>query len=293
VFAGLLTKVGVYAMLRVQTLLFPDSPLTELLLVAALATMLIGILGAISQSDIKRLLSFTLVSHIGYMVMGVALATPAGVAGAIFYVVHHITIQTTLFLVAGLIEHRTGSTSLLRLGGVARLSPLLAVLFFVPAMNLAGIPPFTGFLGKVGLTSAAIELGTPLAYTLGAGGMVTSLLTLYAVTKAWSLAFWRTPEEAHETAQAMRREGTVDADRQASDVTPDDDNEHDLYQLIQQGALPRRRPRTMLGATAGLLTVSIALSVLAGPLFGYAERASRDLMERDPYVTAVLPEELR
>jgi multicomponent Na+:H+ antiporter subunit D len=292
VFAGLLTKVGVYAMLRVQTLLFPDSPLTELLLVVALATMLVGILGAISQSDIKRLLSFTLVSHIGYMVMGVALATPAGVAGAIFYVVHHITIQTTLFLVAGLIEHRTGSTSLLRLGGVARLSPLLAVLFFVPAMNLAGIPPFSGFLGKVGLTSAAIELGTPLAYTLVAGGMVTSLLTLYAVTKAWSLAFWRTPAEAHETAQAMRREGAVDADRQASDVTADD-NEDDLYQLIERDALPRRRPRTMLGATSGLLAVSIALSVLAGPLFGYADRASRDLIDRDPYVTAVLPEELR
>jgi multicomponent Na+:H+ antiporter subunit D len=72
-----------------------------------------------------------------------------------------------------------------------------------------------------------------------------------------------------------------------------DDNEDDLYQLIERDALPRRRPRTMLGATTGLLAVSIALSVLAGPLFGYADRASRDLIDRDPYVTAVLPEELR
>jgi multicomponent Na+:H+ antiporter subunit D len=183
VFAGLLTKVGVYAVLRTQSLLFPDSPLTEPLLVAALLTMLVGILGAVAQSDIKRLLSFTLVSHIGYMIFGVGLATEPGFSGAIFYVVHHITIQTTLFLVVGLVEHRAGSTSLLRLGGVARLVPVLGVMFFVPAMNLAGIPPMSGFLGKVGLTDAGIQTGGPLAYTLVAAGMATSLLTLYRRTR--------------------------------------------------------------------------------------------------------------
>ena len=78
VFAGLLTKVGVYAILRTQTLIFPHRPLTELLLVVALATMVVGILGAIAQAEIKRLLSFTLVSHIGYMMMGIGLATQAG-----------------------------------------------------------------------------------------------------------------------------------------------------------------------------------------------------------------------
>ena len=78
VFAGLLTKVGVYAIIRTQTVLFGDSPLTGLLLWAALATMIVGILGAIAQSEIKRMLSFTLVSHIGYMIFGIGLAsTPA------------------------------------------------------------------------------------------------------------------------------------------------------------------------------------------------------------------------
>ncbi|MGH3423718.1 MAG: Na+/H+ antiporter subunit D, partial [Nocardioidaceae bacterium] len=149
VFAGLLTKVGIYAIIRVQTLMFPDSPLTDLLLWAAVLTMVIGILGAVAQSDIKRMLSFTLVSHIGYMVFGIALASDLGLSGAIFYVVHHITIQTTLFLVAGLIELRGGSTDLDRLGGLARAAPILAMMFFVPAMNLAGIPPFSGFLGKL------------------------------------------------------------------------------------------------------------------------------------------------
>ena len=170
VFAGLLTKVGVYAILRMQTLLFPNSPLTDLLMWAALVTMVVGILGAIAQSDIKRMLSFTLVSHIGYMIFGIGLATEAGISGAVFYVAHHITIQTALFLVVGLIERRAGSTALLRLGGLARLAPILGILFFVPAMNLAGIPPMSGFLGKVGLLQAGLEVGSPLAITLVVGG---------------------------------------------------------------------------------------------------------------------------
>jgi multicomponent Na+:H+ antiporter subunit D len=103
----------------------------------------------------------------------------------------------------GLIERRSGSTALLRLGGLARLAPLLAVLFFVPAMNLAGIPPMSGFLGKIGLLRAAWTPATPPAYVLVAGGVVTSLLTLYAVVRTWSLAFWRTPQQAHEMAAAL------------------------------------------------------------------------------------------
>ena len=105
VFAGLLTKVGVYAILRTQTLLFPGHERVEqVLMVLAVLTMVVGILGAVAQDDVKRLLSFTLVSHIGYMVFGIALASEAGTAAAIFYVVHHITVQTTLFLVVGLVE---------------------------------------------------------------------------------------------------------------------------------------------------------------------------------------------
>ena len=167
VFAGLLTKVGVYAIIRTQTLLFPGGALDDVLMWAALATMLVGILGAVAQTDIRRILSFTLVSHIGYMVFGIALATAAGLAGAIFYVVHHIAIQTTLFLVAGLVERRGGSTLSTGSAGWRRRSPLLAVLFFVPAMNLAGIPPFSGFLGKLGLLQAGVADGGWLACVAG------------------------------------------------------------------------------------------------------------------------------
>src|SRR3712207_2747165 len=190
VFAGLLTKVGVYAIIRTQTLLFPTGVLDPVLMWAALATMLIGILGAVAQTDIRRILSFTLVSHIGYMVFGIALASTAGLAGAIFYVVHHIAIQTTLFLVAGLVERQGGSTAVDRLGGLATVSPLLAILYFVPAMNLAGIPPFSGFIGKLGLLEAGISDGGWLPVVLVAGGAVTSLLTLLAISRVWNRAVW-------------------------------------------------------------------------------------------------------
>jgi len=270
VFAGLLTKVGVYAIIRTQTLLFPDSPLTDLLMWAALLTMIVGILGAVAQSELKRMLSFTLVSHIGYMVFGVALATTAGLAGAIFYVVHHITIQTTLFLVAGLVERRGGSTSLNRLGGLATASPILGVLFFVPAMNLGGIPPFSGFLGKAGLLQAGVAADRPLAYLLVAGGVVTSLLTLYAVAKAWNLAFWRAaPAEILEPAGTAPR-GSAD-------------------EPGPPPATPVALPAAMVAPTAGLVLVGVALSVVAGPLFGVADRAAVDLRERSPYVESVLP----
>ncbi len=256
VFAGLLTKVGVYAIIRVQTLLFPSGALDGLLLWTALATMLVGILGAIAQTDLKRMLSFTLVSHIGYMVFGIGLATTAGFAGAIFYVAHHILIQTTLFLAAGLVEFGAGSTLISRLGGLARVAPVIAVLFFVPAMNLAGIPPLSGFIGKLGLLEAGAQVGSPLAWALVGGSVLTSLLTLYAVAKVWNRAFWHPVE---------------------NDDAPES----------EPGPM-RSQVRLMVGATAGFTVVTLGLTVFAGPLYGLADRAAQDLLARRPYVDAVL-----
>jgi len=284
VFAGLLTKVGVYAIIRTQTLLFPDSPLQGLLMWAALLTMVIGILGAVSQSGLKRILSFTLVSHIGYMIFGIALATPEGTAGAIFYVAHHITIQTALFLITGLVERLGGTTSLDRLGGLAVASPVLATLFFVSAMNLSGIPPLSGFLAKVGLLDAGISVGTPLAWLLVVGGIVTSLLTLYALAKVWSQAFWRTLADAPRSTEmaAALQDGTLDVEPAT-----------DPASAVLVDASPRALPRTMLGATAAMTLVGLLITVVAGPLFAYTQRAASDLMSRDPYITSVLPVEVR
>jgi len=251
VFAGLLTKVGIYAIMRTQTVLFPHRPLTDILLVLALATMLIGIMGAIAQSELKRLLSFTLVSHIGYLLLGIALATAGGLAASIFYTAHHITIQASLFLVAGLVARVGGSTSLDKLNGLASISPLLGALFFIPAMNLAGIPPFSGFIGKVGLLTASADLGTPLAWILVAGSVLTSLLTLLAIAKAWNRAFWGEPMKLHRTPGE------------------------------------RLMPPVMVFATCALIVMSLALTFSAGWLYDYCQQAAASLLSGD-YTRVVL-----
>jgi multicomponent Na+:H+ antiporter subunit D len=259
VFAGLLTKIGVYAIIRTETLLFPGEELSNVLLVAALLTLTVAILGAIVQSDLKRVLSFTLVSHIGYMMFGIALGSAAGLAAAIFYAVHHITIQTALFLASGLVERRGGSTSSRRLGGLAHLAPLLGVLYFIPAMNLAGIPPLSGFVGKLGLFRAGVAEGGWLVYTVVAAGALTSLLTLYAVARIWNVAFWRSPLEAENPEPVLL------------DPSP-------------KGVLPP----TMVAATAAMVAVGVLLAVAAGPLWSLCTRATEDLVDRTAYVRTVL-----
>ncbi len=292
VFAGLLTKVGVYAMIRVQTLMFPQSPLHGLLMWAALLTMLVGILGAVSSSGLKRILSFTLVSHIGYMVFGIALATTHGMAGAIFYVVHHITIQAALFLIAGLVERLGGTTSLDRLAGLALASPVLAVLFFVAAMNLSGIPPMSGFIAKIGLFQAGIEVGTPLAWALVVAGIVTSLLTLYALAKVWSQAFWRPHvEEPGLPAEAVAAEAVAAEPAPAPARGGPAAAATDL--LVAAPSTGRAMPPLMLAATAAMTAVGLVITLVAGPLSAYTQRTANDLAKRDPYITSVLPPEVR
>ncbi|RJK95976.1 Na+/H+ antiporter subunit D [Vallicoccus soli] len=289
VFAGLLTKVGVYAIIRVQTLLFPDGAFEDVLMLAAGLTLVVGILGAVAQTDVKRMLSFTLVSHIGYMVFGVALGSAAGLAGAIFYVAHHILIQTVLFLAVGLVERHAGTTSLTRLGGLAAASPLLAVLFFVPAMNLAGIPPLSGFIGKAGLLRAGVEDGGPAAWALVGAGTLTSLLTLYAVAKVWSKAFWRPREEAPQVAAAAAADtGATSYAVVAATGRPGSPETAPALDAVggDEVAAPAPRSRTMVASTVVLLAVSLSLTVLAGPLYGLADRAADDLLERSPYLRA-------
>src|SRR5215212_1188818 len=276
VFAGLLTKVGVYAIIRTHSLLFPGGGLDHVLLVAALLTMLVGILGAIAQSDIKRLLSFTLVSHIGYMVFGIALSSQLGMAGAIFYVAHHILVQTTLFLVVGLIERQAGASTMQRLGGLAAASPLLAFLFVVPALNLGGIPPFSGFVGKVALLEAGAQDGSVLAWLLVGGGVLTSLLTLYVIARVWTMAFWRPREAAPE--------GHLSGAAPAALLDEPED-----IQFVDRDHVGRM-PVGMALPTGALIAVGLTLTVLAGPFFSYAGRAADEVLDRSQYISAVLGE---
>ncbi len=274
VFAGLLTKVGVYAIIRTETQIFRDNDVNTLLLIAALATMVVGVLGAVAQAELKRILSFTLVSHVGYLIFGLAIATPLALGATIYYMVHHIVVQTTLFLAIGLIERRAGSTSILKVKGLMRAAPVIAVLYFLPAINLGGLPPFSGFIGKFALFQAAAEVGTPLMYTLIIGGILTSLLTLYALMRAWNLAFWREEDDHADEPAATERISYLD-DAPAAD----EQNER------------RAIPRIMTATTAGMVAVTIALTVFAGPLYELCARIGDAL--QDPVTLVQLDQEAR
>lgn len=283
VFAGLLTKVGVYSIIRTETLLFPGTQIKDLLMWVALLTMIVGILGALAQIDIKRMLSFTLISHIGYMIFGIALGTQAALAAVVYYIAHHIVIQTSLFLVAGLIERRGGSTNVDRLAGMLKISPLLGVLYMIPALNLGGIPPFSGFLGKVALLEAGIEAGTWLSYLLVGVSVFVSLLTLMALIRVWNRVFLRNVDDA-EYPDPVLRATTAEGRRPRTSRAVAGKSGSRFSGRSPVVLLPG----TMVGATTALVAVGVALTVFAGPLFDLADNASENLNNPDRYVNAVL-----
>ena len=254
VFAGLLTKVGVYALIRMFTLVFDgDVGFThQILLWVAALTMLTGVLGAAAQNDIRRILSFHIVSQIGYMIMGLALLTPLALAGAVFYLVHHIIVKANLFLIAGVAERAAGSTELSRIGGLYKSAPLLAVLFLIPAFSLAGFPPLSGFWAKYVLVAAAIEIE---GWIIAAVALVVGLLTIYSMTKIWAEAFWKPHPEGLEPALTR--------------LSPGD----------------RARLLAPVAALAGL---TLVIGFFPEPFIVFAERAAGQLLDPTAYMTAVL-----
>ena len=190
IFAALLTKVGVYAILRMYTLLFPGGEgwMGPTFTVIAIGTMVIGVLGAAAHYDVRKILSFHIISQIGYMLIGLALMTPLALAGSILYIVHHIVVKANLFLLAGAIRQHGGSFALARLGGLWRTTPLLGLLFLIPALSLAGIPPLSGFWGKFAVIQASLDAQ---AWLLGGVALAVGLLTLYSMIKIWNEAFWK------------------------------------------------------------------------------------------------------
>jgi multicomponent Na+:H+ antiporter subunit D len=249
-FAGLLTKVGVYALIRVFTLLFPlgEGELAPLLLGIAAATMASGVLAAASQAHVRRILSFHIVSQIGYMAMGLALATPLALASAIFYVLHHIVTKTNLFLVGGLIARAGGSEELTRLGALGSRRIGLAILFAVPALSLAGVPPLSGFFAKLFLIRAGLQVE---AYAAVAVALVVGLLTVFSMTKIWNEAFWKPAPETRDAGG-------------------------------------RGLPWAAVGASGALALVTVSLGLGAEALWSVAEAAARQLHEPGDYLRTVL-----
>jgi len=251
VFAGLLTKVGIYALLRVFTLLFPEPTgyTQAILLIVAGATMLIGVMGALAQRRVLRLLAFLVISAMGYVVMGLGFFTVLGLTGAIFYVFQDVPVKSALFLIGGLMRRETGKDEIGEMGGLYQHRPLLAAAFIVPAFSLGGFPPFPGFWGKLTLVQAGLEAGqwTLVAVALGGG-----LITLLVVAQVWGRAFWQ--------------------ERPAEQLTGGTAGTQALLQ----------------GPVVVLALVLFVAGCYAEPAFAFAHDAAILLADPAPYVDAVL-----
>ncbi len=193
--AGLLTKVGLYACLRVLVVVFdiggtaivPGIPQLAALLAAA--TMIVSVLAAIAQVDIRRLLAFHILGQVAYLMLGLALASSAGLAAAIVYMMHTMLVQTGLFLGAGAIARAQGSYDLRDGTGLIRDRPLFTALFAVMALSLSGVPPLSGFWAKFLVIDAAFRAE---AAWLALAALIVGFLTMYSMSTLWSDAFWGT-----------------------------------------------------------------------------------------------------
>jgi len=187
-FAGTLTKVGIYTMFRFYSLFVVHDVLfwKTFLLVLAGLTMVIGVLMAASQFDIRRILSFHIISQVGYMVMGLGIFTKTAVAGAIFFILHNILSKTNAFLAGGLVFQDSKSYNLGVLGGLYKSKPFIALLFLIPALSLAGIPPLPGFFGKLFLIKGGFEAQD---YFITGIAILVGFFTLFSMVKIWNEAY--------------------------------------------------------------------------------------------------------
>lgn len=192
IFAGLLTKVGVYAILRTFTLLFhPDEFMSTVLLIVSLGTMITGALGALIKRDLKRMFSYLIICHIGFMIGGLALFTSVSLGGAVFYLFHDMMIKTNLFLIAGVIKKIKGTTNMPKLGGLYEQYPKFSLVVAIVIFSLAGTPPLSGFWPKIYLFQAGFA-NPNWASNYYVGGLIfASFVTLYVLAKMWKEVFWK------------------------------------------------------------------------------------------------------
>lgn len=253
-FGALLTKVGIYALLRTQVMLFPveRGSFAELIGWVAVATMVLGVLGALAQSDIRRILGFIVVSGIGVMLAGIALGSPEGIAGTIVYAFHSMLAMAALYLLAGVMSGIGGSYSLHELRGLYASHPALAGVALILVFAVAGLPPGSGLWPKVVLVKASLDAGD---WILALAILATGLLTILALGRVFILSFWR---PAIAGAEGVRMAG--------------------------------RRRTIGYGALAILVVPMLAMGLYPEPFLDLAARAAAGLLDTGTYVEVVFPD---
>lgn len=258
IFGGLLTKVGVYALIRVFTLIFVDDVLLdEILIVIAVLTLFSGGIGALVQKNMRKVFSYLIICHIGFMIAGLGMFTELAIAGAIFYLIHDIVVKTNLFMISGIIYRIKGSNNIKSLGGLYKEYPKLSLLMTIPFFSLIGIPPLSGFWPKISLIVSSFNTQNYLV--LGAV-IFASFLTLIVMAKLWSEVFWKNP---------------VDLPKR----------EHFLY----FNKMTATRKLQMLLPIVFLTGVSLYIGFGAESIQQLSARIAGELMNSQQYIEAVMP----
>ena len=251
-FGGLLTKVGVYVLIRIFTLIFAPNPevIRPIILWAAALTLIIGVLGALAQTNLRRIISYHVISHIGFMLMGVGIATPLALAGSLFYIAHDTIVKPALFLMAGIVQRLTGTMDVRRTSGLIAMYPGLAALFFAGALALAGIPPLSGFFGKFMLIQGAAGAGHYSMVAVIAG---VSLLIVISMLQTYRHVFWGELRLGAKSPEQVRA----------------------------------RAHRGVLVPSVGLVLLSLAMGLGAGGVAEYTLQSAAQLINTELYIEAV------
>lgn len=252
-FSALLTKVGIYALIRMFTLIFYHQPQIthEILAWMAALTMVLGTVGALAYRNVKQILVYNVIAGVGFIILGLASASLAGYSGAVYYLIHDMIVKALLFLAVGVLIRIAGTDNLQRMGGYIKQAPLLGWIIFLTAISLAGIPPLSGFIGKLLIVQGSVESGY---YVFTGVALLSSLLLLYSLIRMFMLAFWG---EQRATEQEVQE---------------------------------RENASGWVLPCALLLSLSIVIGIGAEWLQPYVEQAAQTLANPDSYIQAVLKE---
>jgi len=256
-FAGLLTKVGIYSLIRIYTLFlhYYDYFWNPIILWMGILSMVIGVITATSQFDFRKILSFHIISQMGYVIIGLAFFTISGLAAAIFFLGHNMISKTNTFLVAGWVHREKGTLNLKNLGDMFNRHTLWGVLFFISAFSLAGLPPLSGFAGKYLIIKAGIENNQILVAMIA---LFVGLFTLFSMVKIWIEVFWKNTPEKEDPEKALNK-----------------------AKLLPFGY--------MITGSIILALAIIVMGVWAEPIAGFCEKAATDLLNNQKYINFVLP----
>lgn len=254
-FGGLLTKVGIYALFRVFSLIFvPDDFIKTLLVVMGIMTILTGAFGAVIKNNIRRLFSYLIVCHIGFIIGGLGLYSKLALVGAVFYLIHDIIVKTNLFLISGLIRQLRGTMNMHKLGGIYAQYPKLSLLIAIVLFSLAGIPPLSGFWPKIYLIEAAFAAEN---YFFIASIIIGSFITLMVIAVMWAQVFWK---------DVASEETTVDSFKPLNPLK-----------------------KTLLVLPIGILAATtLCIGLNAEFIIKIADRISDEMLNPAPYIKAVL-----